>query len=407
MLSRVSHSQQKFFFLMGVAAIYVALFVGLDYLQGPPYWDERTFWKTSLTFSDRLIPSLDDLRNYRELNTPLPFVVFGALEYLFNQGMFAGRLLNFCLSLVMVAIVGWPDRKRGSRALLCLLGLFACPYYLFLSGRLYTEMIACFWLLLGLVGYAHNRYLPSIVGFVLAIASRQYMLAFPAAIVAHEFLTAIRKAWRDRRFAWADHWRWLAPALAAASILGWFVLFGGLAPAAGIEHRAPTVQRTLWALNPGIAINFLAFVGLYIVIPEFVLFRPSVEAITTYLQKQRREIALLVVALVLAIAIFPPAIEGRGPSINIVERLPDETMALFCIASLALLALLRFARPGLMLWFLVANCAIMTKAVPWDRYVLPMVVAFWYLKSLEESDEAPPSGDSTGSATEVAETLSS
>ena len=78
--------EKRVLFLLSVALLYAALFVWRDCLQGPPQWDEVSFWQTSLTFSDRLIPTLDQLRNYEELNTPLPFVLFGMLEYLFHQG---------------------------------------------------------------------------------------------------------------------------------------------------------------------------------------------------------------------------------------------------------------------------------------------------------------------------------
>ncbi|MGB3640444.1 MAG: hypothetical protein WBA39_23150, partial [Rivularia sp. (in: cyanobacteria)] len=88
---QLNHREQKFLFLVGITAIYSALVVWLDFLQAPPIWDEGHFWETSLTFSDKLIPSIDDLRNYGELSTPLPFIIFGALEYLFHQGIFAGR----------------------------------------------------------------------------------------------------------------------------------------------------------------------------------------------------------------------------------------------------------------------------------------------------------------------------
>ncbi|MEM6450524.1 MAG: hypothetical protein AAF703_09440 [Cyanobacteria bacterium P01_D01_bin.105] len=50
----------------------MALLFYLDFLQGPFWADEGNFWGISLTFSDRLFPTLDSLRDYNELNTPLP-----------------------------------------------------------------------------------------------------------------------------------------------------------------------------------------------------------------------------------------------------------------------------------------------------------------------------------------------
>jgi hypothetical protein len=36
----------------------------------------------------------------------------------------------------------------------------------------------------------------------------------------------------------------------------------------------------------------------------------------------------------------------------------------------------------LLFWVIVFNALITMKAIPWDRYVLPLAVAFWYLKSI-------------------------
>ena len=104
---QINHSKQKFLFVLSITAIYIVLMFWLDFLQGPYWYDEQTFWNTSLTFSDRLIPRIEDLRDYTELNTPLPFIIFGALEYLFDRGIFTGRLLNLILSLIIVFIIGY------------------------------------------------------------------------------------------------------------------------------------------------------------------------------------------------------------------------------------------------------------------------------------------------------------
>lgn len=391
-LRSLNRSQQKFLFLFGIALVYTGLLVWRDFFQGPPaQWDEARFWRTSLTFSDSLIPSLTDLREYGELNTPLPFILFGMLEYLFGQGMFAGRLLNAVLSLAMVCIIGWPSRERQGRSLLCAIGLLICPYYLWLSGLLYTDIIACFWILLGIVGYARNRLLLAGIAFVLAIASRQYSIAFPAAIAAYEFVNAAVGAIRYRQFDLARQWRWLAPALAMLSLLAWVYLFKGLAPSEAIaKDFTPPVQQKAWAVNPGGAINFLAVVGAYIVIPEFILFRLSQPRQKLQELWQGRHNLKLVGALALAllayVVIFPPLPNGIGPVNKIDDLLPYNILDVAWFFSLALLACIRFLRPNLMLLFVLFNAAIMFKAWPWDKYVLPLVVTFWYLKSIGLED---------------------
>lgn len=129
---------QRFLFLLCVTAIYASLIVGLDFLQGPCWWDEITFWDTSLRFSDRLLPTVSNLKDYNELSTPLPFIIFGALEHLFGRGIFAGRLLNILLSLSMVFMIGWPkNRAKGFShratpiALFCVLSAYCYAHTIY------------------------------------------------------------------------------------------------------------------------------------------------------------------------------------------------------------------------------------------------------------------------------------
>lgn len=377
-------AKQKFLFLLIVSIAYLVLITWHDFLQRPFLWDESHFWDASLTFSDNLIPELEELRNYGELNTPLPFIIFGGLEYLFSQGIFAGRLFNLILSIVAVFIIGWPGQSRGMQALLCAIGVLSCPYYLWYSGLLYTDALAYFWVLVGLVCYVYERHGLSCVAFILAIASRQYAIAFPAAIVLREFSIAVVRAKKQGQVRLADQWRWLIPTLAALSIVGWILLFGGLAPEASLESATvavPEVQETVWAITPGGATNFLAFVGLYLVIPEFILFRYWRRG---SLQESRRAM-LIAAGLLVWFIVFPPLPSALGILDKITDPLPSALGAALAYG-LALAACLRFFRSNLLFLFLLFNSLIMMKAYPWDKYILPFAVAFWYLKSLNLED---------------------
>ncbi len=373
--------QQKRLFLLIVTAIYIALVIWLDFLQAPAVWDEKQFWESSLAFSDRLIPTIDDLRNYGELSTPLPFILFGALEHLFHQGLFAGRLLNLLLSLTIISIIGWPTPDKRGRAFFCFVGLSLCPYYYWYGVLMYTDIIACLFGLIGVMSYIRDRHLLSCAAFILAIASRQYMVAFPAAISTYEFTLAIALFIRSRQFRLIEQWRWLAPLIATLSLLGWFYLFQGLAPETAVDIRnVPDVQKTTWAFTPGYAINFLAFIGFYIVIPEFLLFKPS--SVLHSLKRQRRKIALIALALLLCLVISPPALIGLGTVLKIANLLPYDPLKLALFYGLAMLACIRFSQLNLMSLFVFFNSLIMMKAYPWDKYILPLVIIFWYLKSV-------------------------
>ena len=376
---RPNRSQQKFLFLVFITAIYTALVIRFDFLQGTKINDEPHFWETSLSFSKSLIPSVDALRDYRELNTPLPFIMFGWVEHFFHLGIFGGRLLNVVLSVVMVFIIGWPSRQRGGTAILCLIGLLFCPYYLLSSASLTTDIVACFWLLLGFVAYVRDRHLLSCIGFILAIASRQYMLAFPVAIALYEFIVTLPTLKNDRKIKLSEQWRWIAPSIAASSILVWFYLFQGLAPSTGIEELAPTVQKTTWFLEPNRAIYFLAFTSIFVVIPEFILFRPKIQVANL----PWRKFALIAVVWLLYCIAFKPPTDSDGMFSIVVDSLHYEVFKIALFYVLSLLALWRFSQPNLILLCLLFNCIIMMKAHYWSKYVLPFAIVFWYLKSFK------------------------
>jgi hypothetical protein len=386
-LKRLTSTQERFIFISGITIIYLFVLYWLDFLQGPIWWDEGPFWESSLVFSDDLLPSLDELKNYNNLNTPLPFILFGALEYLFGGGMFAGRLLNFCLSLGIVLIIGWPTKEKRGRAILCVIGLFLCPYFLWLSGRLYTEMVACTFGLLGMVAYVRERHFWSSIAFILAISSRQYMIAFPAAIAAYEFIATVQTYREHRSLDLSRQWRWIVPSIAMFSFLGWVLIFQGLAPESAIIGKAPEVQKSFFALEPGVAINFLTYVGAYIVIPELILFPPQTP-LQTFKQHWKKWL-IVAVGLLIFCLIFPPPVKGNGNMVKLAELLPAYWLQFMLFYSFALLAAIRFSKPDLLFWMVLFNALIMMKAIPWDRYVLPLVIMFWYLKSINVTAPGP------------------
>ena len=382
---RFNRSQQKFLFLFLISIIYTTLLFKFDFLQAVKINDEPHFWETSLTFSKSLIPSIENLRDYQELNTPLPFMIFGALEYFFHQGVFAGRLLNLILSLTMAFIIGWPTKRKGGKAVLCLLGLLTCPYYLLSSVSLVTDIIACFFVLLGFVAYVRNRHFLSSIAFILAIASRQYMLAFPVAIACYELIITINVAKDREKFELSGQWRWIAPLIASMSIFGWIYLFQGLAPATGIEEMAPTIQQqSTWFLKPNRAIYFLAFSSVFIVIPEFFLFKPLVRI--KLLKKQWKKVLFIAAGLLMYCIIFPPPTSSEGMFSIVLNLLHYEILKITLFYFLSLLACVRFFyQPNLMFFCVLFNCIIMMKAHYWSKYVLPLAVVFWFLKSWKSS----------------------
>ncbi|NEP18764.1 MAG: hypothetical protein F6J97_18000, partial [Leptolyngbya sp. SIO4C1] len=188
-------------FLFIIGLVYTALLVVSSYLHGALWDDEIGFWKTSLEFSNQLLPSFAQIRNYNQFNTPFPFIVYGMLEHLFKAGPFAARLINFVFSIVIAFLIGWPGKKRSSTPIFALLGLFLFPWYLWLSTRLYTDMLASFFVVWGIAFYLKKQHILSGLSFFIAISCRQFMLVFPLAVAFHELVLSIRyRRWPSLSF---------------------------------------------------------------------------------------------------------------------------------------------------------------------------------------------------------------
>lgn len=385
-------------FFAVVVAAFVGLFFYFDGLRFPMKWDETHYWEASLLFSRQWIPSLDQLRHYGELNTPLPFIIYGTLEHATGNGLFLGRLLNVALCFAMVTIISLAaGRQRGLAPLLSACGLVAFPYFIYYGTLLYTDHMAAFFVLLGVWAHLRGRYGWGALAFALAISTRQYMLAFPLALAAFE-LAHGRAPGRKVE-------RWVAPLAAAGSFLFWILIFGGLAPpeqSEAVQPWIPDVQQSAWALSPQTALYFLACVGLYFVVPETVLFRRWAG-----LRPVRRHLrlgALVAAGLLIGFVLFPPLVT-HGLLRKAIGALPHVALGQVLLYGLALITCLRFARCRLALWILLANCAIMLKAFPWDKYVMPVVVVFWYLAATGGLDrgrkrDAPPEDSARAAAPE-------
>lgn len=393
--------KQQLLFSLIVTVFFGLLLLRVDFLTAPKLYDEINFWNTSLLFSKSIIPSLDDLRSYGELNTPLPFLIYGALEHLSGHGFLLGRLLNLLLLFTMVIAIGWPRTRGSYRSILCLIGLLLFPYNFWYGGRLYTDLIACFLVLSGTIGYQQNRHILSGLAFVLAIASRQYTVAFPAAIFLYEAAIALRRFKQSNQFNLCEQKRWLVPLIATLSLLFWIYLFKGLTPQveAAISKADPKVQTTLWAADFGRTINYLGSVTTYIVIPEFILFR-SWHHPSPSKQQKRLIIAVASILLVIA-AVSPPLLFTRNTVNQVVTGIFNNTPYEFIGAGiyylLSLLTVIRFSQPSPLSLMVVTNSIIMSKVYPWDKYLWPLVIVFWYLKATHSGNDAISTETSTKS----------
>ena len=343
------------------------------------------FWRTTLRFAQTLFPPIELLRNYGELNTPLPFVMWGALEYLFGQGLWLARLTNLLTSFVLVLLVIRSRPKTGDwRPYAAAAGILLCPYYLFVSVHAYTDIIPTLLVLIGVALHLQRHHVPGAMAFVLAIAGRQYMLTFPAALVAFELLRS-----RDRT---RDPIRYLAPAAACASIVGWYLFFGGFGPSGEVAWQGIVTSEPA-RLIPRNSLYFMACIGLYYGVPSLVVRRDRLKEEVYGLG------ATLLAVLLLALFFFSPPLQNENfaiPSMGILDRslrgATGEPGRLAVLYLLAVIAAVRVRTSLLAALLLASNAVLMMKAhIAWDKYALPLVVVLWYLEgSGKWTPDRPP-----------------
>jgi len=366
-------------FWLLVAAAYGGSILYLHGLSFDPIKDEDQFWKQVQSFAASWPPTLEQLRNYQQPMTPIAFLVWAGLESWHHLGIAAARFATIAASLAVLAMIALrraaPGADRATPVLAAAI-LLIYPYWVPLSLLVYTDVPASFFVVLGFWLYVSERHVASAVAFALAIGTRQYAVAFPAAIAACEGLAALRA----RAPAWS---RWLPYSVSAASLLVWIAFFGGVGPEAGLENW-PRHVTALAGIQPAFGLYFLAAMGAYFVVPEFVLDRRWRNLALGF---DRRALLSLVV-VVLLFAIFTPdypvhiGFLNRALNFAFGESVLGGTVKLALLLGLTWATVLRFMRLDLGMWLVAANVGMISFAwAPWEKYCMPLLAALWFLKS--------------------------
>ena len=312
---------QGIWFFAALSVVFFGLLVGFDFLRFPIRADELHFWPASVGLFQNGLPTLKQLRTYNELSTPLPFLIFGGLESVFHGGIIVGRAVNLASSFAILVIIGAVG-KFSLRAFLCAAGLLLFPYFALVGTHLYTDPLAVLCTVAGVALYLRGRPWASAVCFIVGIACRQYIVAFPLALLARGLLLQAR----IKQIALRGDV--IAPAIAALSLAGWYVLFGGFAPRTALHAQNLAVH-----FYPEHGLYFLTCIGLYFVVMECVLFR----SVAPLLAPGPGAIAIAV-AISICFLFFPP-IENVNPPVPTMGYLDIAVRSVMPIAARVILVL--------------------------------------------------------------------
>lgn len=200
-------------------------------LWAPQHGDEGHFIRTLHYLAQH--PTIEGLRTYPEMSTPLPFALYAAWGDLLGWADATLRLL----SLLLAAATLWQlhlqlHRLSGSAAwaLVALAWLLLNPYMAGLSLYVYTDMLALLCLLLSVQGWLAGRVWLYVAGAALALLCRQYLVFWPLAV-------GLQAAWLyvgRRQLQWLP-WA-VGSLLCVLPLAGLLLLWQGTAPASPVRE---------------------------------------------------------------------------------------------------------------------------------------------------------------------------
>lgn len=399
MAAALRHPRVVFF--AALVLLYLGVAAAMHRLDFPLYGDEQHYWPTTQRFAEHPAPDAAFLRDYPQLSTPLVFMIWGWLEAALHGGVQLGRMFDALVSLGILGAIVFLARAPARGAILAAVGLALFPYYVPVGVHLYPDTIACAFVLAGVVLYRRAWAWASAVAFALAIACRQFMVAFPAAVVAWELWKSYEAKRGGVGAPRPEGSRPLsniaASSLAGFTLIGWFVFFGGFGPRSEVAHQAVSTASPL-RVFPSYSLHALACVGAFFVIPETVLFRGA----TPKPRLSHRVAAFAAIGMAALFLAFPPlrnvdyGIESFGYFDKAVRAAvrgwEPGRMAIYW--ALATLAAWRFASPSFSSCLVLAHVLLMMKVnIAWEKYAMPPLVALWYLEAEGRRWEAPAQAD--------------
>jgi len=161
---------RKLYTSLFIAVLFLIIFLLKDHFTVALYQDEFHYLPTAVLFSHEIVPSIELLKSYNELNTPVPFLLGGWVVRAFGENIQHLRLLTFATSFLLLMLFIWNSPDRSRRFWLCLAGLLAFPNYYLCSVYYYTDIFALFFVLAGIIAYLKRRHLGGLWLFVAAVS---------------------------------------------------------------------------------------------------------------------------------------------------------------------------------------------------------------------------------------------
>lgn len=378
-------SRLRVLFILAAALFCVFIAWKMQITTAPPLRDETHYWPHAQYLTSRGFPSLEQLRNYGELCTPLSLMIFGWADRVSGGGLPAARMVSlaavFATIVFFVLFARGPDR-RVLPAALCVL---VFPYFLGVGIHIYPDSFATLFTLLGLIAFQRSLPWPGALAFALAISCRQYMIVFPVGLALWECIELVRRTPRANLLpALLKSQKLWAGATSVAVLASWIILWGGFGPPAEVKRQAVSTAQHQFLFYPQYALYGLACLALYFVLPRWLLFDRKLDAARIFSPRNLILLALIITGFYF----FPPQdnfnyeIDNMGYFDRMIrDAVGAHSLTRQCILALfAWITVCSFFRLSLPSALLAVHIIILAKAhIAWDKYQLPMIVCLWFL----------------------------
>ncbi len=144
-----------------------------------PWGDEIRLYDSVINFGNGI--TLDLITHYRQMSTPLPFIIYAGWGHLFGFDLFTLRILSIIIALLtymLFHIILFENLQNKKLAFIGTLFLVIHPYMVGLSIFVFTDMPAILFLLLGYYTLQNKKFYLSAFFIALSILCRQYILFF-------------------------------------------------------------------------------------------------------------------------------------------------------------------------------------------------------------------------------------
>lgn len=204
--------------------IYLAALAWFGVNRPMPWGDEAHFHEAIKQFAHH--PTLETLRTYNEMSTPLPFVLYALWGKAFGLDLPVLRIGSLVIASLALGLGYWLFRLLLPNRLATLAVVFLAvnPYFAGTSVFVFTDMLATAFLISGAIALIKESGPGLFVSCSGALLSRQYLVFFPLAVMGYCGLRYLF----SRHTASLNNLWWTL--LSFLPVAGLFLFWGGLSP---------------------------------------------------------------------------------------------------------------------------------------------------------------------------------